>query len=29
VLWIGEVLQPTIRDLIEPAVVDAVVREQD
>jgi GntR family transcriptional regulator, transcriptional repressor for pyruvate dehydrogenase complex len=28
VLWIGEVLQPTIRELIEPAVVDAVVREQ-
>jgi GntR family transcriptional regulator, transcriptional repressor for pyruvate dehydrogenase complex len=28
VLWIAEVLQPTIRDLIEPAVVDTVVREQ-
>jgi GntR family transcriptional repressor for pyruvate dehydrogenase complex len=28
VQWIAEVLQPTIRALIEPAVVDAVVREQ-
>jgi GntR family transcriptional repressor for pyruvate dehydrogenase complex len=28
VQWIAEVLQPTIRELIEPAVVDAVVREQ-